>query len=271
MSIPAGFGSFKRCNAKENPSTMGLTAVVVGLQATPQVVQTASKWCQTLLATSSPCQLYLSWGTLQQFGERCLLQQGCPRSTPGTMSVPPPQPAEVLVPPQPLQPPSIPHQGAPRHQHWPHAAPGPPLPQSPGRAHPQLLASAPCPLPSWVWGAAPTPSPLTTPSPGWLLPPQWFIGVGARSPQQWGKHRGGATEGPQESEPRLLWQGPISSLTKAAMQYWRATGNPKLQYLRAARALLTALHGLQTPLPTPNTGKGPLAHPLAGRGPRSNS
>lgn len=239
--------------------------MLVGLQATPQVVQTASKWCQMLLATSSPCQLYLSWGTLQQFGERCLLQQGCPRSTPGTMNVPPPQPAEVLVPTSPCSPPVS------CTQHRPRAAPGPPSPQSPGRAQHQLLASAPCPLPSRAWAAAPTPSPMTTPSPGWLLPPQWFIGVGARSPQQWGKHRGGATEGPQESEPRLLRQGPISSLTKAAMQYWRATGNPKLQYLRAARALLTALHGLQPPLPTPNTGKGPLAHPLAGRGPRSNS
>lgn len=116
--------------------------------------------------------------------------------------------------------------------------------------------SAPCSLHSWAgalgtkqqrWGAAPTLSPFMTPSPRWLLPPQWFIGVGARSPQECGKHRGGATEGPPEPEPRLLRQGLISSLTKAAMQYWRATGNPKLQYLRAARALLTALHSLQTP------------------------
>lgn len=82
------------------------------------------------------------------------------------------------------------------------------------------------------------PSPLTTPSPR-LLPPQWFIGVGAQSPPPSRGVEGG--EGAPQ-EPRFPRRGPISSLTKAAMQYWRATGNPKLQYLRAARALLTALH-----------------------------
>lgn len=147
MSIPAGSGSFKRCNAKENPSTMGLTAVVVGLQATPQVVQTASKWCQTLLATSSPCQLYLSWGILQQFGERCLLQQGCPRSTPGTMSVPPPQPAEVLVPPSPCSPPVCPtrvHPGTSTGPMQPQVLPSP-------RAQGGLIPSS--------WPVLPAPSP----------------------------------------------------------------------------------------------------------------
>lgn len=150
-----------------------------------------------------------------------------------------------------------------------------PSPQSPGKgSSPSPGQWAVLPAPSTPgagalgthqqsWGAAPAPSPFTTPSPCWLLPPQWFIRVGVKSPQQCGRHHGGATEGPQEPEPWLLQQGPISSLTKAAMQYWRATGNPKLQYLRAARALLTALHDLQTPLSAPNTGQGSLGQSFA--------
>ena len=91
--------------------------------------------------------------------------------------------------------------------------------------------------------------------------------------QQCGRHRGGAEEAPREPEPRLLRQGPISSLTKAAMQYWRATGNPKLQYLRAARALLTALHPSASPRPPdrpfPPQTRGNRV-PLPGKGPKSN-
>lgn len=88
-----------------------------------------------------------------------------------------------------------------------------------------------------VPGVAPSPctAPVTTPSPRSSLPPQWFIGVGDGSPPSSRVEARGAVPG---RHPRS--QGPISSLTKAAMQYWRATGNPKLQYLRAARALLTA-------------------------------
>lgn len=102
-------------------------------------------------------------------------------------------------------------------------------------SHPQ--ASLTPPVSRGVPGVAPSPctAPVTTPSPRSSLPPQWFIGVGDGSPPSSRVEARGAVPG---RHPRS--QGPISSLTKAAMQYWRATGNPKLQYLRAARALLTA-------------------------------
>lgn len=183
------------------------------------------------------------------------------------MSVPP-SPTLVSLPVSPTPPPQVLSSGAPRGQHCPCAAPGPPSPQSPGRAHHHLLLpNAPCPLHSWApssgAGVQPHPCPSHDTKPSLVAASAVVYWVGARSPQQCGKHRGGAMERAQEPEPRLLRQGPISSLTKAAMQYWRATGNPKLQYLRAARALLTALHGLQTPPPCPKHREGSLGPSFA--------
>ena len=85
-------------------------------------------------------------------------------------------------------------------------------------------------------------TPLTTPGPRYSL---WFIGAGDRFPPT-----------PCSTEPPGC-QGLISSLTKAAMQYWRATGDPPLQYLRAARALLTALQ----PRASPHSLQPPPIHP----------
>lgn len=120
----------------------------------------------------------------------------------------------------------------------------PQLPEASTQAqhYPLSLSSPPQasltpPVSRGVPGVAPSPctAPVTTPSPRSSLPPQWFIGVGDGNPPSSRVEARGAVPG---RHPRS--QGPISSLTKAAMQYWRATGNPKLQYLRAARALLTA-------------------------------
>jgi len=96
-------------------------------------------------------------------------------------------------------------------------------------------------------GAAPYPLPINDTKPSFVAASAVVYWCGRREPPS--SSVGGTGEAPQEPEPRLLGQGPISSLTKAAMQYWRATGNPKLQYLRAARALLTALHPSASPRP----------------------
>lgn len=96
----------------------------------------------------------------------------------------------------------------------------------------------------------PAPPPINDTKPSFVAASAVVYWCEMRAPeQQGGRHRGGAEEAPREPEPRLLQQGPISSLTKAAMQYWRATGIPKLQYLRAARALLTALCPPRPPAP----------------------
>lgn len=112
---------------------------------------------------------------------------------------------------------------------------------------PQNLISHP-----GCWGRARSPHtrvliPLMTPGPRYSL---WFIGAGDRFPPHPLQHR----------TPRC--QGLISSLTKAAMQYWRATGDPPLQYLRAARALLTALQ----PHASPHSLQSPRIHPPNQRG-----
>lgn len=116
------------------------------------------------------------------------------------------------------------------------------------------------PTSAGVSGCSPLPSNDTKPS--FVAASAVVYWCGRREPKAGGwKALWGAEGAPREPEPWLLRQGPISSLTKAAMQYWRATGNPKLQYLRAARALLTALHPSASPLPPdppflpPNTGK----------------
>lgn len=273
---------------------------MMGLQANPHVVQTlhpgprGARCCWPLAAAlwhlGYPDR---GWGSCRNLGKD---DASCSRAAPAAPQAQSECPSlpltvEALVPTSPCTLPVSPtspspspetggvHPGATTAPVQTHILPPSPEPREGLISISWPAGSAPCPLHSWAgalgtqqqcWGAAPSPSPFMTPSPRWLLPLQWFIGVGARSPWQCGKHRGGATEGPQE--PRLLRQGPISSLTKAAMQYWRATGNPKLQYLRAARALLTALHSLQTPPSLPQTqDKGPLAHPLPGKGQKSNS
>lgn len=119
-----------------------------------------------------------------------------------------------------------------------------------------------------------SPLPINDTKPSFVAASAVVYWCGRREPKagRW-KVLWGAEGAPREPEPWLLRQGPISSLTKAAMQYWRATGNPKLQYLRAARALLTALHPSASPLPPdppfhPKHGETKyLADPLLGKGP----
>lgn len=208
-------------------------------------------------------------------------------SSPGTMSIPPSHPVEALVPTSPCTH-NVPHTPCPGSQVGCTQGPALPLcsPRSSLSPEPRegpstiswAAGRALCPLHSWAgaqgtqqqcWGAAPSPSPLTTPSPACCCLRSGLLGWEPGAPAVWE-----APWGCQGGTPRAraLQQGPISSLTKAAMQYWRATGNLKLQYLRAARALLTALQGLQTPPSLPQTqSKGPLADPLPGKGPKSNS
>lgn len=147
-------------------------------------------------------------GKLQGSGERqSLPRQGFPRNTPGTTTGP------LLLPTQwklrspltllhPL--PSCWRQGAGRGKH-PGASITPPPPNAlpphrrcRGRArHRPPAAALPSarsirglghrvPTSTGVSGCSPlrpAPSPLTTPSPRSLLPPQWFIGVGDESPR----------------------------------------------------------------------------------------